>query len=98
MREKVVEQKLVKAVRKEGGLCLKFLSPGLTGMPDRLLLFPGRRIAFVEVKAPGQLPRPIQLHRHMQLRSLGFQVYVLDDPEMISEVIEETIDEKTGYA
>ena len=51
MREKQIEQKLVKAVRNVGGLCPKFVSPGLAGMPDRLILLPGRRLAFVEVKS-----------------------------------------------
>lgn len=89
MREKQLEQKLVKAVKAAGGMCPKFVSPGLAGMPDRLVLLPGRRIAFVEVKAPGESPRRLQLHRHMQLRALGFPVFVLDDPGKISEVLEE---------
>ena len=79
MREKQIEQKLVKAVRNAGGLCPKFVSPGIAGMPDRLILLPGRRLAFVEVKAPGEKPRLLQLHRHAQLRALGFRVHVLDD-------------------
>lgn len=54
MREKQVEQRLVKAVRAAGGICPKLVSPGMNGMPDRLLLMPGARMAFVEVKAPGK--------------------------------------------
>ena len=87
MLEKKIEQKLVKAVKKEGGLCLKFVSPGMDGMPDRIVLMPGGRIAFVEVKAPGKKPRPLQLRRHEQLRELGFRVSVLDDPDQILTVI-----------
>lgn len=87
MREKQIEQKLVKAVRNAGGLCPKFVSPGLAGMPDRLILLPGRRLAFVEVKAPGEKPRLLQLHRHAQLRALGFRVHVLDDPAQIPEIL-----------
>ena len=52
MREKIIEQKLVTAVKKHGGICPKFTSPGFDGMPDRLLLLPHGRFAFVEVKAP----------------------------------------------
>ena len=89
MREKQIEQKLVKAVRNAGGLCPKFVSPGLAGMPDRLILLPGRRLAFVEVKAPGEKPRLLQLHRHAQLRALGFRVHVLDDPAQIPEILEQ---------
>ena len=89
MREKDVEQRLVRAVKKQGGLCPKFVSPGMAGMPDRLVLLPGRRLAFVEVKAPGQRPRPLQLHRHEQLRALGFPVFVLDDPEDVPALLKE---------
>ena len=89
MREKQIEQKLVKAVRNADGLCPKFVSPGLAGMPDRLILLPGRRLAFVEVKAPGEKPRLLQLHRHAQLRALGFRVHVLDDPAQIPEILEQ---------
>ena len=87
MREKVVEQKLVQAVRRSGGLALKLVSPGFNGVPDRLLLFPGARAAFCELKAPGQKPRPLQVHRMNQLRKLGFPVYVVDSAEQIKEVL-----------
>jgi hypothetical protein len=89
MREKLIEQKLVKAVKAARGLCPKFISPGMDGMPDRLILMPEGRIAFIEVKAPGKKPRPLQLHRHNQLRQLGFRVFVLDDPEQIRDLLEE---------
>jgi len=51
MREKQTEQKLVKEVKHMGGICPKFTSPGFDGMPDRIVLLPGGRMAFVEVKA-----------------------------------------------
>ena len=91
MREKQIESKLVKAVRNVGGMCPKLVSPGTDGMPDRLVLLPGCRIGFVEVKAPGAKPRPLQERRHEQLRKLGFQVSVLDDPEQIPCIIEEIL-------
>lgn len=90
MREKVIEQQLVKAVRAENGLCPKLVSPGTDGMPDRMVLLPEGRISFVEVKAPGQKPRPIQERRHEQLRNLGFKVAVLDDPDQIPGILDET--------
>ena len=87
--EKDLERKLVKAVRQSGGLALKFVSPGVAGVPDRLLLFPDGRAAFAEVKAPGEKPRPLQVHRMEQLRKLGFRVYVVDSEEKIGEMLSE---------
>ena len=78
MREKMVEQSLVRAVRRSGGLALKLVSPGFNGVPDRLLLFMGGKVAFCEVKAPGQKPRPLQLRRMEQLRDLGFRYVAVD--------------------
>ena len=89
MREKEIERKLVQAVRGAGGLAVKFVSPGLSGVPDRLLLFTGGKAAFCEVKAPGQKPRPLQEHRIARLRSLGFRAYVVDSEEKIGEMISE---------
>lgn len=89
MREKIIEQKLVTAVKKQGGICPKFVSPGFDGMPDRLVLFPFGRFAFVEVKALGEKPRPLQLARHEMLQKLGYKVYVLDDAEKIGGILDE---------
>ena len=89
MREKTVERKLVEAVRKMGGICPKWVSPGFDGMPDRIVLLPGAKIGFVEVKAPGKKPRPLQVSRHGLLRKLGFRVYVLDEPEQIGGILDE---------
>ena len=89
MREKQIEKKLVKAVKEEGGMCPKLVSPGTDGMPDRLIMLPKARIGFVEVKAPGAKPRPLQERRHKQLRDLGFHVSVLDDPEQIPGILKE---------
>ena len=89
MREKVLERKLRLSVRAAGGLALKFVSPGMNGVPDRLLLFPGGRVVFCEMKAPGQKPRPLQLRRMEQLRSLGFRVYVIDSEEQIGGMVDE---------
>lgn len=89
MREKAVEQQLVKAVKQRGGVCPKFISPGFDGMPDRLVLLPHGRMAFVEVKAPGKKPRPLQINRHELLRKLGFKVFILDEPEQIGGILDE---------
>jgi len=89
MREKQIEQKLVRAVRDAGGIAPKFVSPGLDGVPDRMILLPGGHVAFAELKAPGQRPRPLQLRRIEQLRQLGFRVYIIDNTNQIGGVLDE---------
>ena len=89
MREKETEAKLVKAVRKLGGLAPKFVSPGLDGVPDRLVLLPGGKIAFIELKAENRKMRPLQVRRKRQLESLGFLVYCIDRPEQIGGILNE---------
>lgn len=89
MREKTIERKFRAAVKAAGGLAIKFTSPGFDGVPDRLALLPDGKTAFVEVKAPGEKPRPLQLARHRLLRRLGFKVYVLDDESQIEKIISE---------
>ena len=89
MREKTTEQKLSLMVKAMGGLCPKFISPGYDGMPDRIVLFPGGKIAFVELKAPGKKMRPLQVKRKRQLEALDFSVYCIDGLEQIGGVIDE---------
>lgn len=89
MREKEIESRLVREVKRRGGLCLKWVCPSFDGVPDRIVMMPGGRIGFVEVKAPGQKPRPLQLSRHKLFRRLGFRVYVVDQCEQIPPTIDE---------
>ena len=89
MREKIIEQKLVKVVKNKGGLAPKFVAVGIDGMPDRLVLLNGGRIAFVEVKAKGKKLRPLQARRKKQLEDLGFLHFTLDDEEQIGGMIDE---------
>ena len=90
IREKLIEQKLVKAVKDRGRICPKLVCPAFDGMPDRLVLLPDEHIGFVEVKAPGRKPGPLQVSRHRLLRRLGFQSFILDDisdiPRMLDEI------------
>ncbi len=88
MREKEIEHKLVTETNRCGGLAWKFVSPGVVGVPDRIILLPQGKIGFVEVKAPHRKPRAIQTRRIEQLRELGFKVFVLDDVEQIKNVLE----------
>jgi len=89
MREKDIEKKLITEVKKRGGICPKWVSPGFDGVPDRIVLLPHGKFAFVEVKAPGEEPRRLQLSRHKLLRRLGFRVYVLDSQSQIGGIIDE---------
>lgn len=89
MLEKQIENKLTRSVKKAGGIALKFVSPGFAGMPDRLVLLPDGVCAFVELKAPGKHPRPLQTARHRMLQKFGFKVYVIDSAEQIEGVIDD---------
>ena len=89
MREREIERKLVSAVKSRGGICPKFVSPGFDGMPDRVVLLPHGKLGFVEVKRPGEHPRPLQTARLRILRKLGFLVFVLDGEEQIGGMIDE---------
>ena len=87
--EKTIEQKLVRAVKLMGGLAPKFVSPGLDGVPDRIVLLPGAKLAFVELKADGKALRPLQVRRKRQLEALGFSVYCVSSTEQIGGVLGE---------
>jgi hypothetical protein len=89
MNEKILERKLVSAVKMMGGLCVKFVSPGLDGVPDRIILLPGGHIGFAEIKTTGLKPRPLQMRRKRQLEQLGFSVFILDEPEQIGGILDE---------
>ena len=89
MREKAIEEKLRIEAKKRGGMAIKFVSPSFDGMPDRLVLLPGGKIGFVEVKAPGKTPRPLQKLRIKLLTKLGFKSYVLDDDKKIGDVLDD---------
>ena len=92
MLESKIENRLKRKVEKIGGLALKFTSPGMAGVPDRLVLLPIGRIAFVELKAPGKILRPLQLKRKEQLEVLGFKVYVIDSYKKIDEFTREMVE------
>ena len=89
LREKTIEASLVGEVKRRGGMCPKFTSPGMDGMPDRLVLLQHGRFGFVEVKAPSKKSRPLQAYIHRQLRKLGFKTFVLDEKEQIEGILNE---------
>lgn len=89
MREKTIESALVKATNEKGGLALKFISPSLNGVPDRIVLLPKGKLAFIELKAEGEKLRPLQVRRKRQLEALGFSVYCIDSTEQIGGILDE---------
>ena len=90
MLEKSLERELAQGIRRLGGLCLKFETPGYTGVPDRIILLPGGRVRFAETKQPGKKERARQVLVQGILRGLGFTVYsTVDSIEKINAIVEE---------
>ena len=87
--EKAVEEYLREQVRKTGGLALKLVCPGWTGVPDRLILLPGGRVYFAETKDRGKIPKRRQKYVHERLRELGFTVFVPDSKEAVDLMVGE---------
>lgn len=89
MLERDIEKRLIDPIRGLGGLCLKFETPGFTGVPDRIILLPGGRVVFVETKQPGKKERPRQELVQGIMRALGFTVYgTVDSIEKINAIVE----------
>lgn len=84
MREKYVEQTLRNEVRDRGGWAIKLL-PSVSGLPDRMVLLPGGRLIFVELKSPTGTVAPHQTVIHNRLRALGFEVLVLSSTDAVRE-------------
>ena len=87
MKESELEQKFRQQVEKGGAKVLKFVSPGLAGVPDRMILTYGAKTYFAEIKRPGQYLRPLQVYRKKQLEELGYKVFVIDSVAAISDFI-----------
>jgi hypothetical protein len=90
MLEKNIERHLVQRARENGGLAIKWVSPGFAGVPDRIVFLPGGRIILVELKAPGQKPTVLQNMVHGILRGLGADVRVIDSKEQVDGIFTET--------
>lgn len=89
--EKAVERRLVELVKINGGMCIKLLCDQLIGLPDRMCLFPGHKIIFVELKTTGQKPKRIQTYMHNKLKALGFRVEVIDTIKGVEQFIDNVI-------
>lgn len=87
MNEKLIEKKLREAVRKLGGKALKFSSPYETGYPDRLILMPGGRTYWAELKTTGKKATPKQLLRQAELRELGYIAEIINSEETLKNFL-----------
>ncbi len=96
MREAVVENEFVKAVRNAGGVAYKLTSQTTNGLPDRLVLFFPAKTVFVELKAPVKVLRPLQRKRRYQLQKLGFPVLCIDRVTQIRPAIQAILDWTPG--
>lgn len=92
MLESEVEKKLCKKVKEElHGRAFKFVSPGFSGVPDRIILVPMGRIYFVETKAPGKKLRKLQEWVRGLIQELGFVVLQIDTPEKVEVFIRQVM-------
>ena len=92
--EKDIEKKLRQTVEKHGGKCLKWVCPGWSGVPDRIILLPGAVVIFAETKRPrGGSLEPLQKWWRQQLQGLGFWAVVVWTPEDIKTLELIIIDE-----
>lgn len=89
MLEREIEKTLVRQIKNAGGIAPKLTSPGTAGMPDRIIILPGGKICFVELKRPGQKPRPLQQRQMARLTNLGCMVRTIDHPNQIQGLIDE---------
>lgn len=87
MQERAIEEYLRDRVKAAGGRAYKFVSPGNRGVPDRMILLPGGKIIFAELKAPGKKPSPVQKLQHEKIRKLGFEVLTIDNKTAVDELI-----------
>ncbi|MGG1601117.1 VRR-NUC domain-containing protein [Paenibacillus naphthalenovorans] len=89
MRESMLERRLVREVERIGGLAPKWVSPGNRGVPDRIVILPGGRTVYVEMKAPGKPLEPLQAKWARTIRKMGHRHYKIDTEEDIDRFIAE---------
>lgn len=89
MKESAIEAKLVRMVKDLGGLCFKFVSPGNPGVPDRVILLPGGRVVFAELKTEAGRLASIQKWQLDEMRKRGADVRVLRGLDQVNAFAEE---------
>ena len=87
--EKVLEAELRERCKTLGWMCIKLTSQYQRGLPDRLILMPGSRVCFAEIKTTGKKPTALQKVTHERLRALGYRVEVVDTTESLDNLIVE---------
>lgn len=90
-RERTIENYLVRRVEESGGLCLKYYNPACRGYPDRICMMRDKdgapHTVWVEVKAPGRRPTPLQLRRLDELRTLGQAACWIDTESEVEDLL-----------
>ena len=84
IRERDIEKAFSREARKRGVLCWKFVSPGVSGVPDRILVGDDASVVFIEFKRPGEKLRPLQLRICQKLVDRGLSVIVIDSLDAVS--------------
>ena len=94
--EKVLEAELRERCKALGWMCIKLTSQYQRGLPDRLILMPGGRVCFAEIKTTGKKPTALQRVTHERLRALGYRVEVVDTTESLDNLIVDLLYEIQG--
>ena len=92
MLESAIEKRMTRRVKDKGGLCLKWAASGTAGVPDRIILLPGGRVIFAELKQAGMDLRELQKYRREQLENLGFEVWALRGTDELEAFFREVLD------
>ena len=87
MIENDIEKYLVRRVKQMGGLALKFVSPSMAGVPDRIVMIPKGTIYFAELKRQNGKPRKLQTAIHRLFEKIGFHVYVIDTKDKVDKLL-----------
>ena len=85
--EKILEAELRERCKALGWMCIKLTSQYQRGLPDRLILMPGGRVCFAEIKTTGKKPTALQRLTHERFRALGYRVEVVDTTESLDNLI-----------
>lgn len=90
MRENKIEEYLKDTIHNHGGLCLKFTSPGTTGVPDRVVLYDGNTY-FIELKATNGIVRKRQKYVHKQFKHCGIDVHIINSKGEVDAFVKQYI-------